>query len=36
MKIIETILISGISCILPLIGMRLIFDFTRILLFNKD
>lgn len=33
-QIIEQILISGIECILPLVGMRLIFDFTRIILFK--
>lgn len=33
-QIIETIVISGINCILPLVGMRLIFDYTRILLFK--
>ena len=33
-EIIEQILISGIQCILPLIGMRLIFDYTRIILFK--
>lgn len=35
-EIIEQILISGINCILPLVGMRLIFDMTRIFLFNND
>lgn len=34
LQIIEEILISGIQCILPLVGMRLIFDYTRILLFK--
>lgn len=34
-QIIEQIVISGISCILPLVGMRLIFDYTRILLFKE-
>lgn len=33
-QIIEQIVISGIDCILPLVGMRLIFDYTRILLFK--
>lgn len=33
-EIIETIVISGINCILPLVGFRLIFDYTRILLFK--
>lgn len=33
-EIIETILQSGIKCILPLVGMRLIFDYTRITLFK--
>lgn len=33
-EIIESILISGINCILPLVGFRLVFDFTRILLFK--
>lgn len=33
-EIIEQIVISGIDCILPLVGMRLIFDYTRILLFK--
>lgn len=32
--IIQNILISGIQCILPLIGMRLIFDYARITLFK--
>lgn len=35
-EVIEQILISGINCILPLVGMRLIFDYTRDLLFYKD
>lgn len=34
-QIIEQIVISGINCILPLVGMRLIFDYTRILLFKE-
>lgn len=34
-EIIEQILISGIQCILPLVGMRLIFDYTRMLLFKE-
>lgn len=33
-QIIESILISGISCILPLVGFRIVFDYTRILLFK--
>ncbi len=33
-EIIEQIIISAIDCILPLVGMRLIFDYTRILLFK--
>lgn len=33
-EIIEQILISSIQCILPLVGMRLIFDYTRITLFK--
>lgn len=33
-EIIEQIVISGINCILPLIGMRLVFDYTRIILFK--
>lgn len=33
-EIIEQIIMSGIDCILPLVGMRLIFDYTRILLFK--
>lgn len=33
-QIIEQIVISGIECILPLVGFRLIFDYTRILLFK--
>lgn len=32
--IIEQILISAIQCILPLVGMRIIFDYTRIILFK--
>lgn len=34
-EIIETIVISGINCILPLVGFRLICDYTRILLFKE-
>lgn len=34
-EIIEQIVISGIECILPLVGFRLIFDYTRILLFKE-
>lgn len=34
-EIIEQIVISGINCILPLVGFRLIFDYTRILLFKE-
>ncbi len=33
-QIIEQIVISGISCILPLVGFRIIFDYARILLFK--
>lgn len=33
-EIIESILLSGVRCIVPLVGMRLIFDYTRILLFR--
>lgn len=34
-EIIEQIVISGIHCILPLVGFRLVFDFTRIILFKE-
>lgn len=34
-QIIEQILISGIQCILPLVGFRLLMDYTREFLFNK-
>lgn len=33
-EIIEQIVISGIHCIIPLVGFRLIFDYTRVLLFK--
>lgn len=33
-QIIEQIVISAIDCIIPLVGMRIIFDYTRILLFK--
>jgi len=33
-EIIEQILISGIKCILPLIGFRIILDYTRMCLFK--
>lgn len=34
-EIIETIVISGINCILPLVGFRIIFDYTRQILFEQ-
>lgn len=34
-EIIELILISGIKCILPLVGFRIILDFTRMCLFKE-
>lgn len=33
-EIVEQILISGIECILPLVGIRILMDYTRILLFK--
>lgn len=33
-QIIESIVISGIECILPLVGFRLVFDYFRILMFK--
>lgn len=33
-QIIEQILISGINCIVPLVGIRILMDYTRILLFK--
>lgn len=33
-QVIEQIVLSAIDLILPLVGMRLIFDYTRILLFK--
>lgn len=34
LQIIEQIVISGIQCIVPLVGFRLIFDYTRVILFR--
>lgn len=33
-EIIEEILISGIKCILPLVGFRILMDYSRIFLFK--
>lgn len=33
-EIIEQIIISGIQCILPLMGFRILMDYTREFLFN--
>lgn len=33
-QIIEQIVISAIDCILPLVGFRILMDYTRILLFK--
>lgn len=33
-EIIEQIVISGIQCIIPLIGFRMLMDYTRIFLFK--
>ena len=34
-EIIEQIIISGIDCILPLIGFRILMDYTREFIFNS-
>ena len=34
-EIIEQIIISGIQCILPLIGFRILMDYTREFLFKS-
>lgn len=33
-QIIEQFVMSAIDCIVPLVGFRIIFDYTRILLFK--
>lgn len=34
-EIIEEILISGIHCIVPLVGFRILMDYTREFLFKR-